>query len=71
MNLIDLISASSGLGVALSLSMLGYDVFGIIGVIVGIPIGYLIGFYIMSLFFMGISFIVLWIDKFTKYGKSK
>jgi len=69
MNLMELLCAVGGLGMALSIALGGYHSFGIIGVILGIPIGYLMGFYMVALVFMGVFLLIETIEKFKQYGK--
>jgi len=70
MNLIELMSAVGGLGMAISLSLGGYHSFGIIGLVFGISIGYLMGFYMVAFVFMGVFLLIETIEKFKQYWKS-
>jgi len=70
MNLMEPLCASGGLGVAISLSLGGYHSFGIVAAILGIPIGYLMGFYMVAFVFMGVFLLIETIEKFKQYRKS-
>jgi len=63
MNLIELMSAVGGFGMALSVALFGYHSFGIVGAILGIPIGYLMGFYMVAFVFMGVFLLIDGIEK--------
>jgi len=67
MSLMELISVAGGFGMALSLSLGGYHSFGVVGAILGIPIGYLIGFYMVAFVFMGVFLLIETIEKFKQY----
>jgi len=70
MNLMELLCTSGGLGMAISLSLGGYHSFGVVGAILGIPIGYLMGFYMVAFVFMGVFLLIETIEKFKQYRKS-
>jgi len=70
MSLMELISAAGGFGMALSVALFGYHSFGVVGAILGIPIGYLMGFYMVAFIFMGVFLLIETIEKFKQYWKS-
>ena len=71
MSLFELMCASAGLGVSLGLIEPLYESFGIIGVIVGVPIGFVIVFYLMAFIFVAIALMLGGIEKVINYWKSE